>query len=284
MPFFRRSQRGNDDVNEHDRPHRPDQKNADTTDTPDSEAETVGNVPPRDDDDEPAVKLFDSGVNAAEYGFDENEDPVAAFEAAAAAAEQDSVATEEVGSPDEAGPAAEAGGAQVVDIHPADDAEDAGGVEAEEDSAESATDALARDLEDMRNNWLRALADFDNLRKRTSRDIESARGRDRANILRGFLDVLDNLDRALAATGGEENKWLQGIEAIRRQMLDVFRNFGAQPFESKGQPFDAQRHEAVATANLPDQPEGTVLDVIQQGYAMGDTILRPAKVVVVRHG
>lgn len=139
------------------------------------------------------------------------------------------------------------------------------------------------DAGELRDKWLRAVAELDNLRKRTARDVESARARERENLLRSFLEVLDNLERALDTHGAESNPWLEGLEAIQQQMLDVLKQWGATPFDSMGEMFDPTRHAAVATVNLQEKRPGTIVDVTQIGYAMKDgTILRPAQVIVAQ--
>lgn len=145
--------------------------------------------------------------------------------------------------------------------------------------------ASADALSELKAAYIRLQADTDNMRKRAARELDTARQRERERILRGFLEVYDNFDRALAATGAEGNQWLSGMEGIRVQMLEQFRRFGAAPMDCTGQTFDPMAHEAVATVNLPDQAEGTITEIVQQGFLFDDgTVLRPAKVIVVRHG
>lgn len=147
------------------------------------------------------------------------------------------------------------------------------------DSAQSVDEA-----HDLRHKLIRTQADFDNYRRRTQRDIEDARRRERSRVLSSMLEILDNFDRALSAQGAERNEWLDGLEGIRQQMLDAFRRFGATPFDASGENFDALRHECIATVPNADREDGAILDVIQTGFAFEDgTILRPAKVIVVRN-
>lgn len=142
---------------------------------------------------------------------------------------------------------------------------------------------LRGERDDLNHRLLRLAADLDNMRKRTSREVETARQREREGILRGMIEVLDNFERALAAGGAEQNEWIDGLEGIRLQMLDVLRRNGARPFDALGEKFDPTRHEALSTVPSPDKPEGTILEVIQTGYAFEDgTVLRPAKVLVAR--
>jgi molecular chaperone GrpE len=139
--------------------------------------------------------------------------------------------------------------------------------------------------EDYRDKYLRAAADLENLRKRAAREIARAVQRERTAMLRDLTGVLDNLERALDAARGESSPWLEGVEAIRGQMLEVLKKHGATPFASMGEKFDPRRHEAVATVDLADREEGTIADVVQIGYEKSDgTVLRPARVIVVRHG
>jgi molecular chaperone GrpE len=136
-----------------------------------------------------------------------------------------------------------------------------------------------------KDKFLRAMADLDNVRKRAAREIDLARRRERENVLREFLGVIDNLERAIDHAGDESPQLLEGVQAIRTQMLESLKKFGAQPFDAQGEKFDPVRHDAVAGAALADKPEGTIADVVEIGYEMDDgTVLRPAKVIVVTHG
>lgn len=153
----------------------------------------------------------------------------------------------------------------------------------EEGAAAEPERPAAGEAEGLRDKWLRAAADLDNLRKRTTRDIDAARARERENLLRSFLEVLDNLERALDTHGAESNPWLEGLEAIGQQMLGVLKQWGAAPFECIGESFDPRRHAAVATIRLAGKTPGEIVDVTQAGYAMTDgTILRPAQVIVAQ--
>lgn len=132
-----------------------------------------------------------------------------------------------------------------------------------------------------RERFLRTAAELDNVLKRSRRDVDRARRQERAKVLCGFLEVLDNFERALALQGAEGNEWIAGIEATRQQMLEVFRSFGATPFDALGEAFDPMRHEAIATARIPGKAEGIVVEVIQTGYLLdGEETIRAAKVVV----
>ncbi|MBX3730161.1 MAG: nucleotide exchange factor GrpE [Candidatus Sumerlaeia bacterium] len=128
---------------------------------------------------------------------------------------------------------------------------------------------------------LRLAAELDNLRRRTKRDIDFARRQERKKLLRAVLEVLDNFERAL--TAAEDNPLREGLEGIRHQMLDMLKRFGVEPIAAQDADFDPERHDAVATAEVPDVPAGKVVEVVQPGYMLdcGD-VVRPARVVVSR--
>jgi molecular chaperone GrpE len=150
-------------------------------------------------------------------------------------------------------------------------------------STESTGLPAADEVQAFRDRWLRAAAELENLRKRTARDLEAARARDRESMLRSFLEVLDSLERALDTHGAESNPWLEGLEGIQQQMLDVLKHWGATPYDSVGETFDPHQHEAVATVSLAGRAPGEIVDVTRVGYAMSNgTILRPAQVIVAQ--
>jgi molecular chaperone GrpE len=156
-------------------------------------------------------------------------------------------------------------------------------------SSMSSTPSTLSDLSDLRarvadleDRWKRAAADLDNYRKRFDREIARLRLAERETILRAWLTVVDDMERALCAQGASANPWYEGMEAIHARMLAVLAQFGVRPFLPQGEAFDPDRHEAVATANLPDQPEGKIVEVVQTGYLLDGRVLRPAKVIAVK--
>ncbi len=147
----------------------------------------------------------------------------------------------------------------------------------------STVEDLKQQLAATEDKWKRAVAEADNTRKRMQREMEAQRHRDREVMLLSWIDVIDNMERALSAEGAASNPWYDGVEAIHQQMLGVLRQFGAAPFDALGEAFDPQRHEAIATANLPGKPEGLIVEVLQTGYLYNDKVLRHAKVIPVKH-
>jgi molecular chaperone GrpE len=130
--------------------------------------------------------------------------------------------------------------------------------------------------------FLLAVADFDNYRKRTQRDIDSMVAARRRMLVERFLPVLDNLERALESNAGGDTL-RGGIEQTLRGFEAVLSGEGVKPIDVKGVPFDPRVAEAVGTIAAGDTPDDTVVEVAQKGYMLGDELLRPAKVIVAKH-
>jgi len=137
---------------------------------------------------------------------------------------------------------------------------------------------------DYKDQWLRAVAELDNYRKRARRDVAAAEGRGAAKVARELLPALDNFDRALAAAEDQpENRdhhLTQGIRLVQKELLAALTRVGIEPESPKGERFDPHRHEAVAQHSVEGAEPGTIIEVYQAGYRIGDDVLRPAKVVV----
>lgn len=127
----------------------------------------------------------------------------------------------------------------------------------------------------------RTQADFENYRKRVARETAAARDRGVGSLAKELLPALDNLDRALDAAD-ENDPLLQGVRLVRNELKAALARAGIQSFCPLGEPFDPEVHEAVATAEQAPggSPSGTVVEVYQDGYRLGDGVLRPARVVV----
>lgn len=158
----------------------------------------------------------------------------------------------------------------------------AGVTEAEGDKEELAR-ALA-EAERARDEYLDALrrlqAEFENYRRRARRELAEASEIARAEVLTDLLSVLDSLDRALdAAEHHEEGKVLEGVQLTRTLFAELLRKAGIEEVDPRGQAFDPAVHEAM-TALPSGEPAGTVIEVLDKGYVLGDRVLRPARVVV----
>lgn len=141
---------------------------------------------------------------------------------------------------------------------------------------------LRAELEQWKDRALRLEAEMDNFRKHLQRVTEDRIAADRARLLRDFLEVVDNLARALSADGADVESLRQGVELTHRSMLHLLNREGVTPIEAEGQPFDPAWHEAVGTvaAQQVGKEPDTVVHVVRQGYRIGDRLLRPARVIV----
>jgi molecular chaperone GrpE len=126
----------------------------------------------------------------------------------------------------------------------------------------------------------RAQADFDNYRKRAAKEAASAGERAKIGLLRDFLPVLDNLERALESAGEGEPGLAEGVRLVHSELVNVLKRNGVEPIEAEGKPFDPTVHEAMSTMAQDETEPGTVLHVVEKGYRLNDTVIRPARVVV----
>ena len=138
---------------------------------------------------------------------------------------------------------------------------------------------LQEKLDAQHEAHLRLAAEYDNFRKRTAKEKESLYGDAKADTVKPFLEVLDNLERGLAQFE-EGDPHRQGMEMICKQFMTVLEKLGVQQIEALGQPFDPARHNAVMHVEDESAGENTVVEVFQQGYALGDKVLRFAMVKV----
>jgi len=150
-------------------------------------------------------------------------------------------------------------------------------------AASEEVERLRREVADLKDRSVRALADFDNFRKRSQRESQEFRKYALLEPLRDFLTVIDNLDLALSAQGSAEDLKL-GVEMIHRQMQELLRRFGATEVPAVGQPFDPTQHEAVAREESPEVKAPTVVAELRRGYRMHDRLLRPSMVKVAVPG
>jgi molecular chaperone GrpE len=139
-------------------------------------------------------------------------------------------------------------------------------------------------IEEYRDTSMRALADFQNLRRRTERDQLMANQNATANVIKRYLEVFDDLERALNSRpkGDDARHWVEGVELTYRKFLNFLGSEGVSLIQAEGMPFDPNQHEAISQEDSPDHESGMVIGVVQQGYRLGDRVLRPARVRVAR--
>jgi len=136
---------------------------------------------------------------------------------------------------------------------------------------------------DLKDRYLRMVADFDNYRKRTDREKSDFFKYALANLLRDLLPVLDNFDRALDHAG-EGDDFHKGVLLIYKQLYDTLTKHGLKPIDQAHVPFDPQIHEAVVREENASVPSHTVVEILQKGYFLHDRLLRPAMVKVAVGG
>jgi molecular chaperone GrpE len=159
--------------------------------------------------------------------------------------------------------------------------------DAQPDEAAEQPDAettLKAEIARLKDQLLRTLADFDNFRKRTRREIADAERVAREDLLRELLPVFDNLERASqhADAATDIQSLADGIQLVMRQFLDTLAKLGVERVVTVGQPFDPAVHEAVQQVESADLPPGCVAQELLAGYHVGDRLIRPAMVVVAR--
>lgn len=152
--------------------------------------------------------------------------------------------------------------------------------------------ALAQETAELKDRLLRALAEMENLRRRTEREVADARTYGISAFARDLLAVADNMRRALDAFGAEPHEaadagtkaLLEGVELTERELLNVLEKHGVKKLDPEGSRFDPHRHQAMY--EVPDEsiPAGTVVQVVQPGYTIGERVLRPALVAVAKGG
>ncbi len=139
--------------------------------------------------------------------------------------------------------------------------------------------ALTQERDDYLDRLQRLKAEFDNYRKRAARDQESLVARSTERLVKELLPVVDDLERALeAAAKHEEAKLEDGVRLVHRALRDTLAREGLVEIETDGK-FDPHVHEALV-AQPSEADEGSVIDVVQKGYRLGDRVLRPARVVI----
>ncbi|HEY6301285.1 MAG TPA: nucleotide exchange factor GrpE [Candidatus Binatus sp.] len=141
-----------------------------------------------------------------------------------------------------------------------------------------------KEIAELKDKYLRALADSENARKRIRQQSEESVRIQRESILRDLLPIIDNLERALAAArnGTDTKTIVDGVEMTVRALIDFLRAQGVTPLLSVGQTFDPNRHEAVDHVASEAHPANTVVDEFHRGYLIGERVLRPARVSVAK--
>ena len=160
-----------------------------------------------------------------------------------------------------------------------------------EQQAQEELRLLKQELEESRSQaneyldgWQRARAEFANYKKRVERDQAQAYQTAAGNIIKRYLNILDDLDRALKnrPSDSEGAAWADGIELIYRKLQSTLENEGVKPMEAQGELFDPNLHEAISSEESGEHESGEIIEVLQHGYMLGERVLRPAVVRVAK--
>jgi molecular chaperone GrpE len=145
-------------------------------------------------------------------------------------------------------------------------------------------DSLLADTQRERDEYLdlakRTKADFENFRRRMVAETAAANARGKADLIREVVPVLDDLERALQAAGLDPDGLAHGVLLVFRSLREALGRNGVEPVDPSGEAFDPQEHEAISTLPGSGAEPGTVVEVVQKGYRLGEQLVRPARVVV----
>jgi molecular chaperone GrpE len=163
---------------------------------------------------------------------------------------------------------------------------------AQADASPDPTAERAREVADLKDRLLRSLAEMENLRRRTEKQVADERVYGIAGFARDMLAVADNMRRALDAVTPELRETadpavkalIEGVELTERELLKVLEKHGVKKLEPLGSRFDPNLHQAMYEVPDPSVPAGTVVQAVQAGYTIGDRVLRPALVAVSKGG
>ncbi len=161
-----------------------------------------------------------------------------------------------------------------------------------DDPEPASAEALAKEAAEARDRMLRTLAEMENLRKRTSREVADARMYGITGFARDVLEIADNLQRALDAVPAEARAnadpglkaLIEGVELTERSLHNTLEKYGVKRLDPSGSKFDPNCHQAMYEVPDPSVPSGTVVQVVQAGYTIGERVLRPALVGVSKGG
>ena len=155
-----------------------------------------------------------------------------------------------------------------------------------EDLSNADPAALITERDDFKDRLLRMTAEFDNYRKRVDRERRELSEAAAADLIRDLLPILDDLERAMAASraeaAGQNDALMRGVELTHRHLLEQLRRRGVEPIEAVGQMFDPELHESVAAEPAAGKPDGEILEEFRRGYRAAGRLLRASMVKVAR--
>lgn len=153
---------------------------------------------------------------------------------------------------------------------------------AEIETLEKQLEEAESKVSEYKDGWMRSQAEFQNYRKRIERDNEMTYASMKGDIIKKVLPVLDDLERALQNRPSNSGAWVSGIELIQKKLLSILEAEGVQRIEAVGAAFDPNFHEAISHEPIVGVQSGHVIAVVQNGYMLGERVIRPALVRVAQ--
>ena len=153
---------------------------------------------------------------------------------------------------------------------------------AEIETLEKQLEEAESKVSEYKDGWMRSQAEFQNYRKRIERDNEMMYASMKGDIIKKVLPVLDDLERALQNRPSNSGAWVSGIELIQKKLLSIVEAEGAKRIEAVGAAFDPNFHEAISHEPIVGVQSGHVIAVVQNGYMLGERVIRPALVRVAQ--
>jgi len=144
------------------------------------------------------------------------------------------------------------------------------------------SDNLRAEIKDLKDKWLRSVAEFDNYRKRTRKEWDLLQQRTKADLILNVLSVADDFERAFSVVGDRDDDFIRGIRLIYNKFAATLEEVGVRKIEALGTAFDPTYHMAVAQIEREGAESDTVVEVVEEGYSLGDIVIRPAKVVIAK--
>jgi len=144
-----------------------------------------------------------------------------------------------------------------------------------------------KETEEMKVKYVRLLADFENVKKRTKKEVQDIRKYSTTSLLKDFLPIIDNMQRALEHSELDDTNpndpLIEGIKLVHKQFISTLEKYLVTPFESLNKPFDPKVHEALQMVETEDFEDNIVMNEYEKGYLIGERLLRPAKVIVAKN-
>lgn len=143
-------------------------------------------------------------------------------------------------------------------------------------------ESLQNEVKDLKDKWLRSVAEFENYRKRTRKEWELLQQRTKAEVILDMLGIMDDFERAFSAVGDRDDDFIRGIRLIYSNLRSSLERNGVRKIDAMNAAFDPIYHMAVAQIDREGAESNQVIEVLQEGYCLGDIVVRPAKVIVAK--